>query len=136
MLLIGEGVGKVSVPDEMRATSELPLKIFNRLVANELSVLPVAAGLSKASLEHTVGGVIGAIFSEVEALRVSEGTVGRVKWHGSVDAAWKGSSARGCGLACDAKGEGLIKAASERIAVDGSNRTFYEMSFEMTAVLV
>ena len=112
--LIKDGVGVVEVPLAKRGECIVPLKIFSRAIATELAGVDVGAGLSGSSIKYAVAEVAAAVFGEVQALQ-ERGETGVVHLHCTTDAAWKGSAARGGGLAMDEEGKKLVEAAAARV---------------------
>ena len=112
--MIRDGGGLVEVPAAKKKSCILPFKIFSRNIASELGKAEVGSGLSSASIKFAVGEVAAAVFGETEGL-ITQGKAGTVKLHCTTDAAWKGTSARGGGLAMDEEGKNLIVAAAARV---------------------
>ena len=111
-----EGVGLTEVPAEKRNTCVLPLKLFGRDIVERVAKSEAANGYTNRSVQYAVTEVISAIISEAEALReASDENEGVFELHGSADAAWAGTAARGCGIAMNEAGKTLILAAAARV---------------------
>ena len=121
--LIQREVGLAHVPDEKAAQCTLPLKIFAKEVAAFLKNNPHASDFSEKSLVYAVNEVCAAVVGEAEAVRAVERAnelvvedVGAVALHGSTDAAWAGTAARGSGIAMDDEGKERVLEAAKRVA--------------------
>ena len=113
--LIIDGIGMVHAPDDKRKECRLPFKIFCKLVTLKLIQATVTEGQPKQSVQCAVGAAMTAIFCEAEQARAANNLQGSIELHGSIDAAWKGTAARGCGLAMDHVGIQLVASAAARV---------------------
>ena len=114
--LLKDGVGLVKVPEDKREECTFPMKIFAKSITSALTNSTVSTGCSSSSLGYAVSEVIGAVFTEAEATRLAQTTDARLELHGSTDAAWKGTSARGSGLALNAAGIDIVASAVAHVA--------------------
>jgi hypothetical protein len=113
--MIKDGVGMVEVPAEKREGCAFPFKIFARHVASKIGAGGRFAEVNKSAVEYAIGEVVNAVFNEAETLRSTRGMTGATQMHGSLDASWKGTVARGCGIAMDEAGKALIATAAARV---------------------
>lgn len=122
--MIHDEIGMEEAPVVKREGCELPFKLFSKLVAAKLALVPEGAAFSKTSIEFAVGEVVAAIFNEAEKLRLTqavdaEGTdapsAALLELHGCSDAAWAGTAARGTGLAMNEAGKKLMTSAARRV---------------------
>jgi len=114
--LLADGVGLVEAPEEKRAGCSLPLKIFSKQIATKLGSTTAGAEYSQHSIQFAVTEVIAAVFTEAEHSRTTEGLEAGFDLHGSTDVAWRGTSARGNGIAMDTAGKELVTSAAIRVA--------------------
>ena len=114
--LIADGIGLVSVPNEKRSACTLPMKIFCREVAAKLGTSDIAANTKKSSLTYAVSEVLSAISNEADELKMANNLAGIIELHRSTDAPWKGSDARGCGIAINDNGKDIAIEAARRVA--------------------
>ena len=112
--MIRDGTGLVEVPAKKKDCCILPFKIFSRNIALELAKTEVGSNLSSSSIKFAVGEVAAAVFGEAQGM-IAQGKAGTVKLHCTTDAAWKGTTARGGGLAMDEEGKHLVFAAAARV---------------------
>ena len=113
-------MGKESVvakaPLEKLQGCRFPYKIFANSLARELSTTPEASGSSHSSLVHAVTEVVTAVFAEAATLSsIDEGDLD-VELHGSTDASWRGTTARGAGIAMTEGGCSLVARAASNVA--------------------
>ena len=114
--LLVDGVGLQEAPEEKRAGCELPLKIFSKQIATKLSSSTAGAEYTQHSINFAVTEVIGAVFVEAETRRAVESSDASFELHGSTDAAWRGTSARGNGIAMNSLGKEMILSAASQVA--------------------
>jgi len=114
--LLEDGIGLVEAPPEKQATCELPYKIFSKQLVAKVGSSSVATGFSASSIQYAVGEVIAATFAEAEQMRTMQDSDGILELHCSTDAAWKGTSARGTGIAFNQAGRHLITSAASVVA--------------------
>lgn len=115
--VVMEGKRVTEVPSEKRDTCLLPFKLFGRDVVAEVASRESATDFTSRSVQYAVAEVIYAIVTEAEALRqASEGRdSGVFELHGSTDAAWVGTMARGSGIAMDEAGKETVLSAAARL---------------------
>ena len=114
--IVMQGVGLTEVPVGKQNSCVLPIKLFGRDVVGRVAKSEAATGYTNRSVQYAVTEVLSAIISEAEALReASDEKKGVFELHGSTDAAWAGTAARGCGIAMDEAGKALILAAAARV---------------------
>ena len=118
-LLLQDDVGLTEAPLEKRASCLLPLKFFAKTIAAKLEHSTAYTGLSSSSIGYAVGEVISAVFTEAERNRLADRDGMKdvcLELHRSTDAAWKGTAARGSGIAMNAAGRELVAAAVRQVA--------------------
>ena len=98
----------------------MPLKIFANTIARQLHALGMTSGYSHSSVVHAVTEVtevMTAVFAEADAIAsTQEGDGARVELHSSTDAAWRGTAARGAGIAMNGAGRAVVVEASAKVA--------------------
>jgi hypothetical protein len=114
--LLQQAVGLVHVPAEKADQCKLPLKVFAKQVAASLTESIHASDYSEKSLVYAVNEVCAAVVNEAENDTVAEGASrGVVMLHACTDAAWRGHTARGSGIAMDEEGKKRFLKAAERV---------------------
>ena len=93
----------------------LPYKIFAKTIVAQLNSSAVAADFTAMPIQYAVGEVLTAAYTEALQLRQSEDNDGALELHSSSEASWKGTKARGNGIAMDLIGKNLIAAAAARL---------------------
>ena len=120
--LLKDGIGLTEAPAEKQSTGDMHWKFFAKVITSKLrsSTATANSGCSTASLGYAVSEVIGAVFTEAETRRLTTDILdARVELHGSTDASWKGTTARGSGIAMNAAGRELVTAAASHVAEGG-----------------
>jgi hypothetical protein len=86
-------------------------------IAHQLDALGMTSGYSHSSVVHAVTEVIAAIFAEAEAIASAQEEGGAcLELHSSTDAAWRGTAARGAGIAMNGAGRAVVVEASFKVA--------------------
>jgi hypothetical protein len=107
----------VEAPDKQREGCLMPFKIFANTIAHQLDALGVTSGYSHSSVVHAVTEVITAVFAEAEAIASAQQEGGAcLELHSSTDAAWRGTAARGAGIAMNGAGRAVVVEASVNVA--------------------
>ena len=113
--LMRGGSAVVQAPAEKLEDCRLPFKIFAKSVAQQLRTTSDVSD-SYSSVVHAVKEVVSAVFAEAVGLSPSdEGGVG-LELHGSAEASWRGTSARGAGIAMDESGRSVVTMAAGNVA--------------------
>lgn len=95
----------------------MPLKIFVNTIARQLHALGMTSGYSHSSVVHAVTEVMTAVFAEADTIAsAQEGGGASVELHSSTDAAWRGTAARGAGIAMNDAGRAVVVEASANVA--------------------
>mgnify|MGYP007078092582 CR=1 FL=1 len=101
------------VPEKQREGCVLPFKIFASTLAHQLHECADASGASHSSVIHAVTEVLAAVFAEAEAIAFSqEPADAGLELHGSTDAAWRDTAARGAGIAMNSSARPVVVEAS------------------------
>ena len=106
----------VEAPDKQREGCLMPFKIFANTIAHQLDALWVTSGYSHSSVVHAVTQVMTAVFAEADAIASTKEEGGAcLELHSSTDAAWRGTAARGAGIAMNGAGRAVVLEASVNV---------------------
>jgi hypothetical protein len=114
--LLKAETGLEEAPAGKLVSARLPFKVFSNAIAHQLHTTDSASGFSHKSVLCAVTEVVAEVFAEAQASAAAEDSAATFELHGSVDAAWKATAARGGGIAMDAEGRELVVAAAGRVA--------------------
>ena len=107
----------VKAPEKQRDGCLMPFKIFANTIAHQLDAFGMTSGYSHSSVVHAVTEVITAVFAEAEAIASAQEEGGAcLELHSSTDAAWRGTAARGAGIAMNDAGRAVVVEASFKVA--------------------
>ena len=107
----------VQAPEKQRADCLMPLKVFANTIARQLHALGMTSEYSHSSVVHAVTEVITAVFAEAEAIASAQEEGGAcLELHSSTDAAWRGTAARGAGIAMNDAGRAVVVEAAAKVA--------------------
>ena len=77
----------------------------------------MTSGYSHSSVVHAVTEVMTAVFAEADAIASTKEEGGAcLELHSSTDAAWRGTAARGAGIAMNGAGRAVVVEASVNVA--------------------
>ena len=92
----------------------MPLKVFANTIAHQIGM---TSEYSHSSVVHAVTEVMAAVVAEADAIAsTQEGGDASVELHSSTDAAWRGTAARGAGIAMNGAGHAVVVEASAKVA--------------------
>ena len=107
----------VEAPDKQREGCLMPFNTFANTIAHQLHALGMTSGYSHSSVVHAVTQVMTAVFAEADAIASTKEEGGAcLELHSSTDAAWRGTAARGAGIAMNGAGRAVVVEASVNVA--------------------
>ena len=105
-----------TVPEDKRSESRLPFKAFSKQIAVSIERVTEAPKLSHACILRSVTETVARVFALAQSASDTEECAFGIELHGSTDAAWKGTAARGSGIAMDEEGRHLVAKAAAQLA--------------------
>mgnify|MGYP006148037009 CR=1 FL=1 len=105
-----------AVPCDKRNECRLPLKVFAKAIVLSIDSATEAPRPSHACILRTVTEVMARVFDLAQSACEAEDCASGIELHGSTDNAWKGTAARGSGIAMNEECRKFVTKAATQLA--------------------